>query len=169
MMTRPLWFIACGVAAFIAIAPEVSGQETFSFTEGYYKPSATTGPSFPTWSPDGKRLAFAMDGSIWVVDATGGEAIEVTTASTYDSEPQWSPDGKSIVYVADFGATTELFVVDVASRQSRRLTYLGRVTLDPHWAPDGRMLVFSSGYTGIWSEGGNSFNIATMPAARRPS
>ena len=165
MMTTALRLVACGVALLVVTAPDLRAQETFSFTEGYYQPSATTGPSFPAWSPDGQRLAFAMEGSIWVVDAAGGDATQVTTASSYDSQPQWSPDGRAIVYVADLGGATELFTVDVASRRVQRLTYLGRVTLDPHWAPDGRTLVFTSGYTGAWAQGGNSFNIATMPAA----
>ena len=165
MMTPALRLVACGVALLVVTAPDLRAQETFSFTEGYYQPSATTGPSFPAWSPDGQRLAFAMEGSIWVVDAAGGDATQVTTASSYDSQPQWSPDGRAIVYVADLGGATELFTVDVASRRVQRLTYLGRVTLDPHWAPDGRTLVFTSGYTGAWAQGGNSFNIATMPAA----
>ncbi len=160
--SRAVMFCA---AALVAGAAGAHAQETFSFTEGYYQPSATTGPTFPAWSPDGKQLAFAMEGSVWIIDATGGDARQVTTAFSYDSQPQWSPNGRSIVYVGDLGTTTELFLVDVASRQTRQLTHLGRITLDPHWSPDGQTIVFTCGSTGTWSSGGNYFNIATMPAA----
>ena len=157
--------VAWCAASLIVGAAGARAQETFSFTEGYYQPSAATGPSFPAWSPDGKQLAFAMEGSIWLMDAAGGDATQLTTASSYDSQPQWSPDGKSIVYVADLGVSAELFAVDVASRRTRQLTHLGRIALDPHWSPDGQTIVFTWGSTGTWSAGGNYFNIATMPAA----
>ena len=101
LRSRIVMFCAAALVAGVAGA---RAQETFSFTEGYYQPSATTGPTFPAWSSDGKQLAFAMEGSIWIIDATGGDARQVTTAFSYDSQPQWSPDGRSIVYVGDLAA-----------------------------------------------------------------
>jgi TolB protein len=157
--------VTLAIAWLLSNAVSLCAQEAkFSFTEGYYQPSATTGPTFPSWSPDGKQLAFAMEGSIWTVGVNGGEAAQVTSGPTYDSQPQWSPDGKSILYDSDFGTITELFAVDVASRQARQLTRFGRVTLDPRWSPDGKTIVFTSGSTGTWSTGGSYFNIYTMSA-----
>ncbi|MEO8228870.1 MAG: DPP IV N-terminal domain-containing protein [Chloroflexota bacterium] len=34
--------------------------------------------SDPQWSPDGRRLAFVRDGTIWVVDADGSRLVSVT-------------------------------------------------------------------------------------------
>jgi len=144
--------------------------ETFSFLEGYYRPSATSGPSFPSWSPDGTQIAFSMEGSIWVVAASGGEATQVTTSASYDSQPQWSPDAKSLLYSADLGAASELFVVDLASRRPRQLTSFGRITVDPRWSPDGKTIAFASGRTGTWGTGDSVyFRIWTMPAGGGPA
>ncbi len=155
-------FLAVAVLLVVAAGP-VGAQETFSFAEGYIQPSATTGPLYPTWSPDGGRLAFAMDGAIWVVDADGGEATQLTAAASYDTEPQWSPDGRAIAYVAEQGRTTEVFVLDVASGTTRPITTFGRITLDPHWSPGSRTLVVSSGVTGTWADGGTQFNLFLVP------
>ncbi len=32
-----------------------------------YLPQITNGPNYPTWSPDGKQIAFGMKGSIWKI------------------------------------------------------------------------------------------------------
>ncbi len=57
----------------------------------------------PTWSPDGRRVAFSSDrggrGAIYIKESSGGAAEELLQQS---SEPQrvtdWSPDGRFILY-----------------------------------------------------------------------
>lgn len=56
----------------------------------------------PTWSPDGKLLAFVRkDGDaeqVWILPLNGGEAYPSTKVKTGASQPIWSPDGKKILF-----------------------------------------------------------------------
>ena len=52
--------------------------------------------SSPTWSTDGTQIAFVSDrtnreqaNEIYVVDATGGEAKQITSNDVWDLEPDW--------------------------------------------------------------------------------
>ena len=60
--------------------------------------------SAPSWSPDGKTLAFlsGRDGTsqIYVISMEGGEAKKLTTLSTGTDMFKWSPDGKSITFTS---------------------------------------------------------------------
>jgi TolB protein len=61
----------------------------------------------PTWSPDGRKLAFVSDRSgnqdIWIIGIDGEDALQVTTDPAIDRSPHWSPDGMRIVFVSDRG------------------------------------------------------------------
>src|SRR5215471_18618955 len=61
--------------------------------------TTTWGAVEPAWSPDGKTLAFSLFGSIWQVDAAGGEARQITTSQGYHAHPIWSPLGGRIAFL----------------------------------------------------------------------
>jgi len=58
----------------------------------------------PSWSPDGKTLAFlsARDGSsqVYLLSMAGGEAKKLTQLSTGADLFHWSPDGKTIAFTS---------------------------------------------------------------------
>ncbi|MBN8924027.1 MAG: hypothetical protein BGP10_04915 [Rhodanobacter sp. 68-29] len=56
----------------------------------------------PSWSPDGKTIAYvtwraADGGQIWCIDAAGGTPRSVATAGAYYTNPVFTPDGRSLV------------------------------------------------------------------------
>ena len=91
------------------------------------------GSGRPTFSPDGKWIAYLRGGDpkywaysnprVTVVSADGGEPRVLTEALDRNaSSPVWSADGKSIYFLFDDDRTVPLARVDVASGRVERLT-----------------------------------------------
>ena len=111
----------------------------------YFPPAPSSTPWAPSWSPDGRRIAVALQGSIFAVDPESGRAEELTYNSKYHSSPDWSPDGQWIVYTADDGGTTiQLKMVDLRSGQMTALTDDGFIYIDPVFSADGTRLAYVS-------------------------
>jgi Tol biopolymer transport system component len=91
---------------------------------------------FPSWSPDGRRLAFqsnAQGGHFEIYSiALDGSGLRRETQSSIDTiEPAWSPDGKEIAFSRD-GA---IWTVDRGGKE-RKLTS-GDNDSAPSWRPAG--------------------------------
>jgi imidazolonepropionase-like amidohydrolase/dipeptidyl aminopeptidase/acylaminoacyl peptidase len=70
--------------------------------DGHSKPMRITDGFQPSWSPDGKRLVFvrwtARDaGGVWLIGASGGEAVRVSEVPAYYTSPVFTPDGREIL------------------------------------------------------------------------
>src|SRR2546430_16860850 len=65
-----------------------------------YVPQVTSGPSAAAWSPDGRELIYAMQGSLWRQRLGSGVPQQPTTGPGYDYQPPWSPHRRFVVYAA---------------------------------------------------------------------
>ena len=109
--------------------------------------------SDPRISPDGSRVVYvrnSMDvmsdrrrGSLWILDAGGGEHRPLTDGSQSVFAPRWSPDGKRLLYVSDEGGSTQLWMRWMDTGQTTRLTQLTASPGGLAWSPDGRRIAFS--------------------------
>ena len=101
-----------------------------------------------TWSPDGKRLAFAAVRNgrplLAILDSSNGKVLEEDRFDTIGEifQPSWSPDGKSIVFAGHVGGFTDLFVYNMETKATARLTQDPYADMEPVWSPDGKTIAF---------------------------
>ena len=108
----------------------------------------------PTWSPDGRRIAFSSDEDgvpmIFVMDADGSNARRLS--DVWGEYPAWSPDGRRIAFASEVGGSTafgepdhDVFVMGADGSNETNLTNdPDSVDMYPTWSPDGAWLAFES-------------------------
>ena len=112
--------------------------------------------SQPSWSPDGMRLAFVRSpsgtgyvGAIWVSDADGSSARQLTIGYPNDRSPVWSPSGRMLAFVRDDG----IYVISAEGGNPRRVV---AATKDsghccPAWSPSAQTIAFTTWFTNVYN------------------
>jgi dipeptidyl aminopeptidase/acylaminoacyl peptidase len=103
----------------------------------------------PTWSPDGKTIAFVSNMSgrnnLWLVSAEGGWPTQLTVSDQRQSSPAWSPDGKWIAYQSDYDGDElwDIYLVSPKTGKVVNVTNTREIAeMNPTWSPDGRYLAY---------------------------
>ncbi|NLF11958.1 MAG: hypothetical protein GX597_09380 [Anaerolineaceae bacterium] len=134
---------------------------------------------WPTWSPDGRRIAFHSDRSgnwdIWVVNADGSGLVQLTTSPENDRYPNWGPGGK-IAFTSNRGGNEDIWVLDVEAALSQgddssavNLTRAAKRDRYAIWSPDGRQLTFNTNRDGNFevyvmnADGSRPRNLSNSP------
>jgi len=65
----------------------------------------------PRLSPDGKQVAYASDGKIYIVSATAGSPRAVTSTTSKAWDPVWSLDGGSLYFLSDRSGSSQLWML----------------------------------------------------------
>lgn len=128
--------------------PKIQGASHHVYLEGYELPTLTVGPIDPAVSPDGRRVAVASRGWLWLLDKSTGMATRLTRGGGIDARPAWSPDGTRIAFVRDDTRATSIVEIEVATRRERVVIDEPAINLDPAYGPDGRTLYYSSAAAG---------------------
>jgi TolB protein len=111
-------------------------------------------PARPSWSPDGKRIAFVQgqfgphgfeSRHIYTMNADGTGVTQLTH-SGYDEWPAWSPDGRKILFASSEddpskGLQYGIFEMDPDGSNVRQLRSGFRDSW-PAWSPDGSLIAF---------------------------
>lgn len=63
-------------------------------------PSSAVNAGEARWSPDGNRVAYTVGGQLWIADASGANARQLTRLAGGASGPVWSPTGDRIAFTS---------------------------------------------------------------------
>jgi len=97
-----------------------------------------------SWTPDGKALAFAHRGDIWLLPRPDGKSRPIVQSRFNEITPAFSPDGRWLAFVSDESGQQEVYVQPFAeSGPKYRISTHGGT--EPVWAPRGGELFFRSG------------------------
>ena len=122
------------------------------------------GEALPSWSPDGRRIAFEVDSGfdtpsfVYTMSAAGTGSKRVVRVPDGYATPAWSPDGKTIAFGAYSDTTpaakTGIYLVGNDGRGLRRIPNTVDGDTEPNWSPDGKSLVFNANGASV-GRGGN--------------
>lgn len=107
----------------------------------------------PSWSPDGRKIAFYWhgDGSSWEIHVANADGSGVTRLTNDPTDqlltPAWSPDGASIAFSGSRAGTNGVYVMKADGTGITLLTMTTAFT-SPAWSPDGSKIAFGDGRDG---------------------
>ncbi|HKF43457.1 MAG TPA: hypothetical protein VKG01_10185, partial [Thermoanaerobaculia bacterium] len=94
------------------------------------------------WSPDGRQIAYAHDGRVWIQTVGGMNARDT---GVHGSFVAWSPDGKTIAFAGCEPSQREICVLSLEEGKARPITSLKKSANNPTWSPDGKQIAFYTG------------------------
>jgi len=127
---------------------------------------------WPSWSPDGARVAFISDltgeEELYVIAQDGSKPAEqiTTGGNAMRYQPEWAPDGQRIAFGDKDG---KVFVVTLADRKVVQIADSPRGQIRNYvWSPRGNYLAFSMAANGngfssvhIWNAGDSKLHRVT--------
>ena len=102
----------------------------------------------PSWSPDGRRLAYVSfeggNSGVWIQDIASGSREKVASFRGINGAPSFSPDGNRLALTLSKGGNPDIYVMDLGSKHLTQVSNHFGIDTEPSWSPDGASLYFTS-------------------------
>ncbi len=109
----------------------------------------------PTWSPDGRKIAFVRNATaLYIMNVDGSGLANIFSSAvtgnfitnTFIRDPAWSPDGSRIAFELSDFLSGEINVVNTDGTGLATLQRAGEIldfNFTPSWSPDGGNIAFA--------------------------
>ncbi len=146
----------------------MAGQAAGGTPRGLYQDTVYRA-SFPSFSPDGRKIAFFArlfggNGDIWTMNADGSGPGQLTTNGYQDVLPEWAQDGGGVLYGRITDSGVQLWEKKVADGAERSLTGASKPV--PGWpriSPDGRKVAYHSLFYHAPDDKVLNISVASLP------
>ncbi len=98
----------------------------------------------PRFSPDGRQIAYEIDGDIWIQDLDRATSDRFTTDPANDNTPLWTRDGESLIFSSSRVGFSDLFRKPTMARSSaEQLVPSANFQFANSFSADGRFLLYT--------------------------
>ncbi|TQD27279.1 TolB family protein [Methanolobus vulcani] len=126
--------------------------------ESDVKLTNTTNANHPSWSPDSKKIVYAANQAIWIMNSDGSGQKKLYDGMAWEGEPVFNEDGSKIYFATEskkaFSARyISIHVMKSDGSEGVKLTETAD-SRNPAVSPDGNLVVYSSRVSGnydIWT------------------
>ena len=146
----PAWSADGKKIVYTSYRNNTAGLYILNPFEGEITEVVSKGTNFaPTFSPDGKKLAFCStleegNPEIYVATSEGKEIKRLTFNKAIDTAPSWSPTSREIAFTSDRGGTPQIYIMDAEGSNVRRISFGGSYHDAPTWSPVGGRIAYVS-------------------------
>ena len=107
-------------------------------------------------SPDGSRVVFTVAepnmradtsewvSQVWIADADGTDALQLTRGARSATSPDWSPDGQSVLFLSGRAGSNQVFRIPLRGGEAEQLTEQKGGVTSFRISPDGKWIAYTA-------------------------
>jgi Tol biopolymer transport system component/predicted Ser/Thr protein kinase len=145
-------------------------ESVLRFTNPVQVTSVVGVERYPTWSPEGQRVAYQSNQSgnldIWMSQVAGGEAVNLTADYEGDDRfPRWSPDGSQIAFYSRREGNG-VYVMSALGGRARKVASVNSIRdARFQWLADGKEIAYIVEEPGWFLD---TVSLSSLETRRRP-